>query len=269
MFSRALASACLAACLAGSIATPAAAQSSEGGYAVLGKWIVTSVWAGNNAFGYCAATINNGRSDFRLGTDGRSWQIGVPYPGRKPKVEAYYGFGVAGEVASLRAEGDGWASMRISGDQVNAFRTLPSFSMNVGNSEQTWDLRGAAAAIDKAAECARNRGQQAAPPPPAPTRAAGRNCPAPGSLRSQNSKRPLNVTFYNATKTPLDIVWIGFDGAWKKYQTVGPDKVAKQKTYATHPWIAVDARGNCHGGVMIPDPNFRGETPEEQFQIWD
>lgn len=271
MMFRSFVAACLAVGVAAAVATPAAAQSGESGYAVLGKWFVTTVWAAPNKFGYCAATTNNGKADFRIGTDGRAWQVGTPYYGKQRKLEAYYGFEVAGEVANLRVEGDGWASMAISGDQLNAFRTLPTFALNIGNSEQTWDLRGAGPAIDKAAECARNRGvpQAAAAPAPAPARAVGRNCPAPGSVRSKNADRPLTVTFFNASKTPLDIVWIGYDGAWKKYQTVGPNKVVKQKTFATHPWIAVDPRGNCHGGVMIPDPNFRGETPEEQFQIWD
>ncbi|MDK9694795.1 MAG: hypothetical protein OEL76_00210 [Siculibacillus sp.] len=253
-------------------ATPAAAQAGESGYAPVGKWLVSTVWADNEVFGYCAATINNGKADFRIGTDGRSWQIGTPYYGKKRKVEAYYGFGAAAEVAELSAEGDGWASMPIDRDQLNAFRSAPSFSFAIVNAENTWDLRGAGPAIDKTLECARNRGVprtvQAAPPPPPAVR-TGRNCPAPGSVRSKNSNRALNVTFFNATNMPLDIVWIGFDGTWKKYQTVGPNKVVKQQTYASHPWIAVDARGNCHGGVMIPDPNFRGETPEEQFQIWD
>jgi hypothetical protein len=266
---RPLVSVVLAAGLTGLVSTSASAQSSESGYAVLGKWIVSTVWTGQNKFGYCAATINNGKADLRISTDGRVWQVGTPYYGNKRKVEAYYGFGMAAEVAQLSVQGDGWASMTISADQLTAFRQQPSFSMNIGNAEQAWDLRGAGAAIDKAGECARNRGvvQQAAPPPPA--KAVGRGCPAPGSVRSQNDRRPLNVTFFNASRTPLDIVWIGYDGTWKKYQTVGPNKVVKQKTFATHPWIAVDPRGNCHGGVMTPDPNFKGETPEEQFQIWD
>lgn len=163
-------SACLAAGVIGLASAPAAAQSGESGYAILGKWIVSTVWTGTNQFGYCAATTNNGKADFRIGTDGRAWQIGTPYYGKTGKVQAYYGFGVAGEVASLRADGDGWASMPIAGDQLQAFRTLPAFSMNLGKAEQTWDLRGAAAAIDKAAECARNRGtpKGAAAPAPAP-----------------------------------------------------------------------------------------------------
>lgn len=267
---RPLISIVFAAGLTGLVSTSAAAQMGESGYAVLGKWIVSTVWSDPNTFGYCAATTNNGKADFRIGTDGRGWQIGTPYYGNKRKLEAYYGFGMAAEVAQLRVEGDGWASMAIGADQLAVFRQAPSFSMNIGNAEQTWDLRGAGAAIDKARECARNRGvAQQTPPAPQPAKAVGRNCPAPGSVRSQNSGRPLTVTFFNASRTPLDIVWIGYDGAWKKYQTVGPNKVVKQKTFATHPWIAVDPRGNCHGGVMIPDPNFRGETPEEQFQIWD
>ena len=103
---RPLISIVLAAGLTGLVSTSAAAQMGESGYAVLGKWIVSTVWANPNTFGYCAATTNNGKADFRIGTDGRGWQIGTPYYGNKRKLEAYYGFGMAAEVAQRRVEGD-------------------------------------------------------------------------------------------------------------------------------------------------------------------
>jgi len=200
MMFRSFVAACLAVGVAAAVATPAAAQSGESGYAVLGKWFVTTVWAAPNKFGYCAATTNNGKADFRIGTDGRAWQVGTPYYGKQRKLEAYYGFEVAGEVANLRAEGDGWASMAISGDQLNAFRTLPTFALNIGNSEQTWDLRGAGPAIDKAAECARNRGvpKGAAATAPVPAPAPAPVAPAAGAV---GQARPFGQGFDGWTFT--------------------------------------------------------------------
>ncbi|MFK8253495.1 VHL beta domain-containing protein [Ancylobacter terrae] len=243
---------------------PAAAQE-ETSYATLGRWSITLVKAGGQ-FGYCAADVDNGKVQFRIATDGRSWQIGVPYYGKRGKVEGYYGFGAAAEVGNFNSEGDGWASMPINGDQVNAFRGNPSFSIDLDRGEQTFDLRGAAGAIDKARECAKNRGQQVAAAPPKP--AGGKGCPAPGAVRSQNSNRPLEISFFNASKVPLTIYWVDYDGSWKKYHTLAPNTHVEQKTFMTHPWLAVDAKGNCHGGVMMPDPKNESEGVN-QFQIWD
>lgn len=244
-------------------AVPARAQ--EVAYERVGRWSITAVFAGGQ-FGYCAADVDNGQVQFRIGTDGRSWQIGVPYYGNKKRVEGYYGFGAAAEVGNFRAEGDGWASMPITADQLNAFRTLPEFSISLDRGEQTWKLNGAAVAMGKALECARNRGQKPSPPPQAA--AGGKNCPAPGSVRSQNSNAPVTVNFVNLSKIPLNIMWIDFNGEWKKYHTLAPDSHKIQKTFGTHPWIAVDARGNCHGGVMYGNPKSKYEG-DNMFQIWE
>ncbi|MFS8037247.1 hypothetical protein ACI7BZ_09840 [Xanthobacter sp. AM11] len=241
---------------------PAAAQ--ETAYDRSGRWKITAVFA-NNQFGYCAADLDNGKAELRIGTDGRSWQIGVPFYDKTGPVEVYYGFGGAAEVGTFHAEGDGWASMMINNDQLNAFRTLPDFSVNLDRGEQTFNLNGAAAALDKARECARNRGQKPSPPPQQTT---GRNCPVPGSVRSLNSNAPVTVNFVNLSKIPLNIMWIDFNGEWKKYHTLAPDSHKIQKTFGTHPWIAVDARGNCHGGVMYGNPASRDEG-DNMFQIWE
>jgi len=74
--------------------------------------------------------------------------------------------------------------------------------------------------------------------------------------------------FVNETKAPLDIYRIGYQGERKKYQRVPPHSNVKQKTFATHPWIAVAPRGDCHGGVMLADPNDKTEGAN-MFQIWD
>jgi hypothetical protein len=39
-----------------------------------------------------------------------------------------------------------------------------------------------------------------------------------------------------------------------------------QKTFATHPWVVTDRRGNCHSEVFMPDPN--GGPENNNFQVW-
>lgn len=156
-----------ATCLTVGLASPAAALPTESLYAPSGKWTVSAVWKAPNQLWYCGATVRNGKADLRVATDGKDWEVGTRYKGQNGVVNAYYGFGVAGEVANLRVDGDGWATMSIDRDQLQAFRSQPEFSLNIGRSEQTWALAGAAAAIDKAAECARQRGVAKAGPGPA------------------------------------------------------------------------------------------------------
>lgn len=266
----------LVAALAGlALASAPASAQNEVAYQKLGRWSVVSVWVGP-LFGYCAADTDNGQVQFRIGTDGNSWQIGVPYYGRRGKVQGYYGFGDAAEMGAFAAEGDGWASMTINRDQLDTFRDAPDFAVNLDRGLQVFNLEGAGAAIDAARQCARNQGQRqaaAAPPnrapaPPPPGPSAGRGCPAPGSVRSPKTGVPVKVLFYNGTNMPLDIMWIDFDGQWKAYHRLKPDSNVTQSTFAGHAWIAVDARGTCHGGVMMGDPRARGEGANE-FQIWD
>lgn len=244
------------------------AMAQETAYGRAGRWTISVVNDGNR-FGYCAADIDNGKVQFRIGTDGKSWQIGVPYYGNvSGPLDVHYGFGGAAEMGTFHAEGDGWASMMINNDQLNAFRTLPEFSVNLDRGEQTFKLNGAAAALDKARECARNRGQKSSPPPPQQNAAIGKNCPPIGSVRSQNSNAAVKVMFVNESNVPLNIMWIDFNGQWKKYHTLKPHSNVVQPTYGTHPWIAVDARGTCHGGVMYGNPASRTEG-DNMFQIWD
>ena len=234
----------------------------------VGRW---TVWGGvdDKSPEACAAIVSNGKEELRLLTDGQKWKVGMPYSGPKKKVEAYYGFETAGEVGNFVRDDMNWMMMPIDGDQLMAFRDLPVFAITVNGKENQWNLAGAGAAIDKTMDCARNRGLAAAPrpAPPAPS-AVGKGCPAPGSIRSVDSKRAVKVMFVNETNGPLDIYWIGYQGERKKYQRVAPHSNVEQKTFATHPWIAVDPRGNCHGGVMLGDPNDKGEGAN-MFQIWD
>lgn len=246
------------------LGSPLSAQADETAFEKLGRWSVASV-SNDGKFAYCSADVDNGKVQLRLATNGDTWRVGVPYYQDKKKVAGYYGFGDAAEQADFKVSAEGWAFLAIDRDQLDAFRSNPSFSINLDRGLQNWKLSGASAAIDKASACARNKGaKQAAAVSSA--LGTGRNCPPPGKHRSQNSARPVTVTFFNGSKRPVDIYWIGFDGQWKKYHTLGPDKNVNQKTFATHPWVATDARGNCFREVFMPDP--KGGPENNNFQVW-
>ena len=154
----------------------------------------------------------------------------------------------------------------INGDQLNAFKSSPAFAINLDRGLQTWKLAGAGAALDKAAECARSRGAKQTVATGTQLPGSGRNCPAPGQYRSQNSARAVTVTFFNGSKRPANIYWIGYDGQWVKYHTLAPNKNVNQRTFATHPWVATDAAGNCYSEVFMPDP--LGGAEGNNFQIY-
>lgn len=259
---------------AGLTSQPAAAQT-EASYASLGRWRVTTI-SNQNGFVACAADVDNGRVQLRVRFDGRGVLVGVPYYGNRNKVQGYYGFGDAAEVADFTKIDQGWAMIGFNRDQLQALRSNPIFAVNLDRGLQNFQLNGAGPALDKAQECVRNRGQAGvAGVPQTPNIAQGpagvqpgmgRNCPAPGSLRSQNSSRKVKVTFFNGLNEPLDIYWIDYQGGLKKYHTLRGNSHVVQDTFGTHPWIAVDRRGNCRGPVFMPKPGMGDE--ENNFQIF-
>ena len=93
--------------------------------------------------------------------------------------------------------------------------------------------------------------------PGAPQRrtTVGANCPAPGSLRSQNSSRPVKLTVANSSFRPLKIYWLDFQGGMKFYRELAHGQDYVQPTYVGHPWVAVDRSGRCVGGPFTPGAN--------------
>ena len=247
------------------IAAVQAAQANDAVYERIGRWQVV-VSAPGNSFAFCSAEIDNGRARLQIRTDGSNWFVTVPHRGRRGDVEVMYGFGGGREVANFFTEGDGSAFILINADQVNAFRSNQTFGVDIGRNEQEWRLDGARAAIDKARECARNHGrQQTSNPQPVVEPSRGRHCPAPG-LRSQNSDRPVTVTFYNGSNVPVTIYWIRYDGQWQRYHTLQPDRNVQQRTFGTHPWVATEPNGDCIGEVFMPQPG--GGPENNNFQIF-
>ncbi len=83
----------------------------------------------------------------------------------------------------------------------------------------------------------------------APVFAAG--CPVPGDLVSFNSDDRATIVFTNATGRPLQIYWLDFRGDRRFYRDLKPGESYRQSTYLTHPWIAVDPKGNCVGPAVM------------------
>lgn len=177
----------------------APAHADETNYAKLGRWSVTAVTNGAN-LAYCSADIDNGKVQLRLTTDGKSWRVGVPYYESRKKIQGYYGFGDAAEVASFSVTSDGWAFIAIDEDQVNAFKGNPAFSINLDRGLQTWKLAGAGPALDKAGECARNGGRsQQARAPTVPPPAANPPVPAPSRQGQRQAGRLVLPDFRNTS----------------------------------------------------------------------
>lgn len=82
--------------------------------------------------------------------------------------------------------------------------------------------------------------------------AAGRNCPAPGTERSIEANVKVRLQFANSSNRAAKIYWLDYQGARQFYRELKPHEAYDQPSYMTHPWIAVDPKGDCIDGVMRP-----------------
>ena len=126
-------------------------------YANVGTWRIVAVGQ-QNQFQYCAAETDNGRVALRIATDGNSWQLGNPYYDKGP-VKGTWGFDGWEDTAMFATHGDGWAVMNVTPHIMASLRKFDNFSIKLDRGDQHWNLKGAPAALDKAQECARNRGK--------------------------------------------------------------------------------------------------------------
>ena len=82
--------------------------------------------------------------------------------------------------------------------------------------------------------------------------AAGRNCPAPGSARSIEGKVKVTLQIANSSNRAAKIYWLDYQGVRQFYKELAPGQGYMQPSFMTHPWIAVDPKGDCIDGVMRP-----------------
>jgi hypothetical protein len=59
-------------------------------------------------------------------------------------------------------------------------------------------------------------------------------------LKSVEGNSEITVTFTNKSSCNVVMVWINYQGEPVKYSKLGPGACYTQKTYMTHPWIAVE-----------------------------
>jgi len=83
----------------------------------------------------------------------------------------------------------------------------------------------------------------------------------PPAIRSINNDHVAPVRFVNTTMHQVQLLWINFEGQAVNYGTLSPGDTLAISTFATHPWIFVEAetmerfvvRGK---DVFYPEPWF-------------
>jgi len=70
-------------------------------------------------------------------------------------------------------------------------------------------------------------------------------CQAETAVFSLRGDKPTTIVFNNNGSGILRIFWIDYAGVRKWYANISPDERHTQPTYASHPWVVTDIRGNC------------------------
>ena len=65
----------------------------------------------------------------------------------------------------------------------------------------------------------------------------------PVGTKSENAEKPVKVGFKNESSGRLDLAWVNYDGKLTFYKTLQPGQSFEQKTYETHPWVALNSAG--------------------------
>ncbi len=61
------------------------------------------------------------------------------------------------------------------------------------------------------------------------------------NIRSEDSSRPMSITFYNATKEDAAVYWLDYEGKEIFYFLLQPEETRTCTTYVSHPWRIRDA----------------------------
>ncbi len=70
-------------------------------------------------------------------------------------------------------------------------------------------------------------------------------CQAEAAVFSLRGDKPTTVVFENNGSSVIRIFWIDYQGERKWYANLMPGDRHTQPTYASHPWVVTDVRGNC------------------------
>jgi caspase domain-containing protein/von Hippel-Lindau disease tumor suppressor protein len=81
-----------------------------------------------------------------------------------------------------------------------------------------------------------------------------RSCTLESSTRSTPSNTAATYSISNSGLEKVSVFWLDYDGARQPWFDLDPgQRVPIQKTYATHPWVIVDAAGRCMGIFNAPN----------------
>ena len=82
---------------------------------------------------------------------------------------------------------------------------------------------------------------------PVPSKPLDCNITAPKSIIGVTRSE---ITFVNSSAVTLNIYWLNYVGARVFYYTLGAGTSYLQPTWLTHPWVAIDSSGVCHGYTL-------------------
>jgi hypothetical protein len=84
----------------------------------------------------------------------------------------------------------------------------------------------------------------------------------PAEVKSEQGNQPVKVGFKNETASRLDLAWVNYEGKLVYYKTLQPGESFQQKTFETHPWVALNAAGKI---LDVIHPTRQDENEEFIF----
>lgn len=73
-----------------------------------------------------------------------------------------------------------------------------------------------------------------------------------GGLVPIESEHIATILFNNKSDTPVDILWLNYDGVEVYYNTLQPDESYEQTSYFSHPWVVYRSGSNVCKGIVVP-----------------
>lgn len=221
----------------------------ETAYGETGGWTVSSATV-DGKFAYCAGETHAG-GQWRLGTDGMQWQLGVPYAPSTGEWQGEYEIDGRRMPASGVAA-NGWSFMWLGLQELDEVRNGSEIILDIARASIDLSLKGTAAVITKIEECLSRQG--AGGNASAASTAQSQTdlyptfemCQPAGSVRTERNGPETAVTFRvdNSVPVPVDLFWIDPNGTSHPYGQIAPGQSMQMNTYAGHLWMATDG-GSC------------------------
>ena len=79
-------------------------------------------------------------------------------------------------------------------------------------------------------------------------------CSEIGRARSIEAARAGQIVFRNASRQPVDVNWIDYNGGERPYARLEPGQILEQQTYVSHAWSVRDSAGQCRGIYVSRNP---------------